>query len=222
MDFAPLIQTVAMYAIPVLFSITLHEAAHAYAAARLGDDTAKAAGRMTINPLQHIDPIGTVVLPLMLYVVTGGEFLFGYAKPVPVRFDRLRHPEQDMVWVALAGPMANLLQALCWSCLFFLLRGWGVEESFWTGMARGGVLVNVAMFAFNLFPLPPLDGGRVLAGVLPRPWAQGLARIEPWGFVIVLALVLTEFMSRYWMLPLMRWTMHALTSSTSWLFVLVH
>jgi Zn-dependent protease len=198
-----LIQTVLIYALPVIFAITLHEAAHGYAARRLGDPTATMLGRVTLNPLPHIDPVGTILMPLLLYFGTGGAFLFGYAKPVPVRFDRLRHPKRDMVWVALAGPGANLLQALLWGVLLYLLAGLGLNERFFLEMCKAGMLTNVVMFVFNLFPLPPLDGGRILVGLLP--WRQALlvSRVEPWGFYIVMALVVTGVIRAVWMAPLM-------------------
>jgi Zn-dependent protease len=189
-----------------LFAITIHEAAHGYAARHFGDNTAYALGRITLNPLKHIDPIGTILMPLMLYFATSGAFLFGYAKPVPVRFGNLRNPKRDMVWVALAGPGANFIQALLWGVLFFVLRGIGVTEPFFLKMAQGGMLVNVVMFAFNLFPLPPLDGGRILVGLLPYKQAELVSRVEPWGFFIVMALVLAGIVSTLWMQPLMALT----------------
>ncbi len=210
MDFAQIVQTVTLYAIPVLLAITLHEAAHGYAAQRLGDNTAALLGRISLNPLRHIDPLGTIAMPLMLYFATNGAFLFGYAKPVPVHFGRLRHPKRDMVWVALAGPGATLLQAALWMALFYVLRSAGVEERFWVDMARAGVLVNLVMFAFNLFPLPPLDGGRILVGLLPMRAAVALSRVEPFGFFVVLALVLTGIVGQYWLRPLMDVTAEAL------------
>ena len=198
-----LIQTVLIYALPVLFAITLHEAAHGYAAQRLGDQTAAMMGRVTLNPFAHIDPVGTILMPLLLYFSTGGSFLFGYARPVPVRFDQLRHPKRDMVWVALAGPASNLLQALLWGALAHLLVGAGLTERFFLEMCKAGMLTNVVMFAFNLFPLPPLDGGRILVGLLPWRQALAVSRIEPWGFFIVMALVITGVVSAVWMHPLM-------------------
>lgn len=201
-----LIQTVLIYALPVLFAITVHEAAHGYAAKRLGDNTAYMLGRVTLNPLKHIDPVGTILMPLMLYFATGGAFLFGYAKPVPVQFGRLRNPKRDMVWVALAGPGANLLQALLWGALLYLLLGMGVQERFFLAMCRAGMLVNVVMFVFNLFPLPPLDGGRILVGLLPYKQAAAVSRVEPWGFFIVMALVVMGVVSKLWMQPLMALT----------------
>ncbi len=206
MDVANLIQTVLIYALPVLFAITVHEAAHGYAARRLGDDTAYVLGRVTLNPLKHIDPVGTILMPLMLYFATSGAFLFGYAKPVPVRFGNLRNPKRDMIWVALAGPGANLAQAVLWGVLLYLLLGAGLSEPFFIKMCQGGMLVNVVMFVFNLFPLPPLDGGRILVGLLPYRQAELVSRIEPWGFFIVMALVLAGIVSKLWMQPLMALT----------------
>ncbi|HCY15914.1 MAG TPA: site-2 protease family protein [Curvibacter sp.] len=205
-ELSKLIQTVLIYALPVLFAITVHEAAHGYAARRFGDNTAWMLGRVTLNPIKHIDPVGTILMPLLLYFATSGAFLFGYAKPVPVRFDRLRHPKRDMVWVALAGPGANLLQALLWGALMYMLLGLDVNERFFLEMCKAGVLVNVVMFAFNLFPLPPLDGGRILVGLLPWRQAAWVARIEPWGFFIVMALVILGVVSTLWMQPVMALT----------------
>ncbi|MBU1361720.1 MAG: site-2 protease family protein [Gammaproteobacteria bacterium] len=203
MDIPNLIQTVLIFALPVVFAITVHEAAHGYVARYLGDDTAYAAGRVTLNPINHIDPIGTVLMPLLLYFATSGAFLFGYAKPVPVNFGRLRHPRRDMIWVALAGPASNFVQAILWALVYVALAFGGIDEPFFVRMAQGGVLVNLVMWAFNLFPLPPLDGGRVLAGLLPRGGAQDLlARIEPYGFFIVMALVIAGVISSWWLRPL--------------------
>ncbi|RZJ25623.1 MAG: site-2 protease family protein [Haliea sp.] len=203
MDFSNLIQTVLIYALPVLFAITVHEAAHGYVARYLGDNTAYMMGRVTLNPVKHIDPIGTIAMPLMLYFATSGAFLFGYAKPVPVNFGQLRHPKRDMIWVALAGPASNFIQAIAWAILFTVLVGSDVNERFFLEMAKAGVLVNLVMWAFNLFPLPPLDGGRVLVGLLPWRQAQLVSRVEPWGFFIVLALVLAGIVGTYWLRPLM-------------------
>lgn len=206
MDIANIIQTVAIYAIPVIFAITLHEAAHGYAAKKLGDNTAYALGRVTLNPIKHIDPMGTIAVPLLLYFATAGTFLFGYAKPVPVRFGNLRHPKKDMIWVALAGPGSNLVQAIFWAIMYLLLIKVSLTERFFLEMCQAGVLVNVVMFAFNLFPLPPLDGGRILVGLLPWKQAAMVSRVEPWGFYIVLALVLTQTISTLWMRPVMSLT----------------
>lgn len=211
MDFAQIVQTVAIYALPVLFAITVHEAAHGYAARHFGDDTAFKLGRITLNPLKHIDPVGTIAMPLILYFATAGTFLFGYAKPVPVHFGRLRNPKRDMVWVALAGPGANLLQAIAWMLVLYLLHASSTQETFFLSMAEGGVWVNLVMFAFNLFPVPPLDGGRILVGLLPRQQAMAVSRIEPYGFFIVMALVITNVISNLWMRPLIRVTQDLIT-----------
>ena len=180
MDIAQTLQTILIYALPVLFSITIHEAAHGYAARHFGDHTASMLGRITLNPLKHIDPVGTILVPALLYFSTSGAFLFGYAKPVPVNFNNLRNPKRDMIWVALAGPASNLVQALLWLALFIVLIGVGVEERFFLQMAKGGVLVNLVMWAFNLFPLPPLDAGASWSGCCPtaaRPRCRGWSRM---------------------------------------------
>ena len=221
MDIANLIQTIAIYALPVIFAITVHEAAHGYVAHYFGDNTAWVMGRVTLNPIKHIDLVGTIVMPVLLYVATAGTFLFGYAKPVPVNFGNLRRPKQQMVWVALAGPGANFLQALLWGVLLYLANGAGVTERFVLEMCRAGMLVNVVMFVFNLFPLPPLDGGRILVGLLPWRQAQLVSRVEPWGFFIVMALVLTGVVSTLWMRPLMSLTFSALQTLLSPLAMLL-
>ncbi|MEF9999407.1 MAG: site-2 protease family protein [Comamonas sp.] len=203
MDFSNLIQTVLIYALPVLFAITVHEAAHGYAARYFGDNTAHMLGRITLNPLKHIDPVGTILMPLMLYFATSGAFLFGYAKPVPVQFGNLRNPKRDMIWVALAGPASNFFQAIFWAIVLVVLVTQGVQERFFVEMARAGILVNLVMWAFNLFPLPPLDGGRILVGLLPWKLANQVARIEPFGFFIVLALVVMGVVGTIWLRPLM-------------------
>ena len=205
MDFSELIQTVLIYALPVLFAITIHEAAHGYVARYFGDNTAAMMGRVTLNPLKHIDPVGTILMPLLLYFSTSGAFLFGYAKPVPVRFDQLRHPKRDMIWVALAGPASNFMQAIIWAVLLLALAASDMQERFFIEMCRAGVMVNLVMWAFNLFPLPPLDGGRILVGLLPYKQAVWVSKIEPFGFFIVLALVLLGFVGNYWLRPLMDW-----------------
>ena len=216
-----LIQTVLIYALPVLFAITVHEAAHGYAARHFGDATAYMLGRVTLNPIKHIDPMGTIVMPLLLYFATSGAFLFGYAKPVPVNFGRLRNPKRDMIWVALAGPGANLVQALLWGAMLYLLQGMGIFERFFIEMCQAGTLVNVVMFAFNLFPLPPLDGGRILVGLLPYRQAVLVSRIEPWGFFIVMALVIAGVVSSLWMRPVMSLTYSFLNFALTPLALLV-
>lgn len=221
MDATELLQTVLIYALPVLFAITVHEAAHGYVARHFGDPTATMLGRVTLNPLKHIDPIGTILMPLLLYFSTSGAFLFGYAKPVPVDFSRLRHPKRDMIWVALAGPVSNFLQAILWAVLLIVLVVSGAHERFFLEMARAGILTNLVMWAFNLFPLPPLDGGRILAGLLPPKLAYQFSRIEPFGFFIVLGLVVFGFVGTWWLRPLMGWGYEALdwilTPLTLWL-----
>lgn len=193
-------RNILVFALPVLFAITLHEAAHAYAARRLGDNTAYAQGRMTLNPLVHIDLFGTIIIPIVLYLTSG--FVFGYAKPVPVQFGNLRNPKRDMAWVALAGPGANLLMALLWLVFGLLLTAFGIDEEFPNKMAQAGLVTNLLIFAFNLFPLPPLDGGRVLTSMLPHRLAFKFARIEPYGFFILLALLYFNLLA-FWVQPVM-------------------
>lgn len=195
------IQAVAINAIPLIFAITIHEAAHGYAAQKLGDNTAYLLGRVTLNPLKHIDPVGTILIPLLL-ILTGSPFLVGYAKPVPVRFDRLKNPRIDSVWVALAGPGSNFFQALIWAILLITLIGFGVNERFLLAMSQAGIIWNLGLLVFNLFPLPPLDGGRILAGLLPARQSILLGKVEPWGFFIVLGLVFTGVIGSFWMEPL--------------------
>ena len=202
MDTANIIQNILIYALPVLLAITVHEAAHGYAAKHFGDNTAYIMGRVTLNPLKHIDPIGTILMPLLL-IFSGSPFLFGYAKPVPVQFGRLNNPKRDMIWVALAGPASNLVMAFVWGVLFYVLKAADVSEPFFIKMMQGGILVNAVMFAFNLFPLPPLDGGRILVGLLPYKQAELVSRVEPWGFFIVMGLVITGVISKLWMQPMM-------------------
>lgn len=196
-----LVQTFAVYALPVLFAITLHEAAHAYAARYFGDSTAYMQGRMSLNPIKHIDPIGTLLIPIVLFVMSS-PFLFGYAKPVPVEYGNLRKPKRDMAWVALAGPAANLVMALMWLVFAILLQAVQFNEVFFQKMAQAGILVNLVIFAFNLFPVPPLDGGRILTSLLPHKYAYQFAQIEPYGFFIVLGLLVLKVL-HYWMIPVM-------------------
>jgi Zn-dependent protease len=199
---ALIIQTIAVYAIPVILAITLHEAAHAYAAKYFGDLTAYSQGRMSLNPVVHIDLFGTIIIPVVLYMATDGQFLFGYAKPVPVNFGALRKPKRDMAWVSLAGPGANFIMAFLWMILAVFLVVFKVEHEFFYRMAQAGLLTNLVMFAFNLFPIPPLDGGRILTSLLPHRQAYQFAKIEPYGFFIVMALVYLKIL-QFWMYPLM-------------------
>lgn len=191
-----LIQTITVYALPVLFGITLHEAAHGYVARMFGDPTAWQEGRITLNPIRHIDPVGTIVVPLVLLFSTklrgGGGLLFGWAKPVPVDWSRLRNPKRDMAWVAAAGPLSNLVMAILWAISLRLLAEAGASASdFWARMAIAGVQVNLILMALNLVPLPPLDGGRIVCSILPNRLAYQYSRIEPYGIVILIVLMLT-------------------------------
>ena len=193
LDINALIQTIAIAALPVVFAITLHEAAHGYAARHFGDPTAWQAGRISLNPLRHIDPVGTVLIPLLILLFSAGSFLFGYAKPVPVNFSRLRNPKRDMFWVALAGPAANLFMALVWAALLKL--AWEMPVNDFTvplsEMSKLGVIINCVLMVLNLLPLPPLDGGRIAVSLLPYPLASKFAQLERWGFPILLLLLFT-------------------------------
>lgn len=195
------LETFAIYALPILLAITLHEAAHAYVAKYFGDNTAYIQGRMSLNPIRHIDLLGTILIPVLLFVA-GSPFLFGYAKPVPVDFGRLRRPKRDMAWVALSGPAANIVMAYMWTLLAIFLNAANVQNEFILRMADAGVLTNLVIFAFNLIPVPPLDGSRVVFSLLPDRYAYQYARIEPYGFFIVLALVFFNLLN-VWMMPLM-------------------
>ena len=188
-----IIQTLSVAALPVIFAITLHEAAHGYAARHFGDPTAWLAGRISLNPLRHIDIFGTIVIPIIILLFSGGEFLFGYAKPVPVDFSRLRQPKRDMFWVAIAGPAANLFMALCWGLLLKL--AWVMPINDFTlplsEMSKIGITVNCVLMVLNLLPLPPLDGGRIAVSLLPHRLAWQFAQLERWGFPILLVLLFT-------------------------------
>ena len=186
-------QTIAVYAIPVLFAITVHEASHGYVARMFGDNTAYVLGRVTLNPVKHIDPIGTIVLPLGMALFT--PFIFGWAKPVPVDWNSLRHPKRDMIWVAAAGPGVNLVMAILWALLFSVLKMAGVQERFFYEVAQAGVSVNLVIMALNLLPIPPLDGGRIVAGLLPRDLSNAYSRIEPFGLFIIVGLLVTGALS---------------------------
>ncbi|RKT26759.1 Zn-dependent protease [Paraburkholderia sp. RAU2J] len=207
-----LIQTIAVYALPVVFAITLHEAAHGYVARWLGDNTAYVLGRVSLNPMRHIDPLGTIAIPLLLYFATSGAFVFGYAKPVPVAFGNLRNPRWGSLWVAAAGPGSNFIQAVIWGLFGVALAVFNVDEPFFTRMAGAGVGVNLVLGVLNLFPLPPLDGGRVLMALLPPRQSIALSRLEPYGFFIVMALVMTGTLTRYWLNPLVTFGYSAITA----------
>ena len=197
MDLHSLIQTIALLAIPMVFAITLHEAAHGYAAKHFGDYTAYQAGRISLNPLNHIDPIGTILVPVGLLIMTAGQFVFGWAKPVPVNFSQLHDPKRNMLWVAAAGPCANLAMALAWALMLKLALlapanyfSYPVQV-----MAQGGVLINLVLMVLNLVPIPPLDGGRIAVSLLPNRLAYRFAMIEPYGLIIIVALLVTRVLS---------------------------
>lgn len=192
-----IIQGITIYALPVIFAITLHEAAHGYVAKHFGDLTAEMAGRISLNPVRHIDPVGTILVPLTMFVASklmmGGGFIFGWAKPVPVNFSQLRRPKRDMLWVAAAGPGANLLMAFFWAAVIKL--GLAFPESIYAKplilMGIAGIEINVILMVLNLLPLPPLDGGRIAVSLLPNRLAWKFAQIEPYGFIILLTLLIS-------------------------------
>ncbi len=195
-----LVQTIAIYALPVIFAITLHEAAHGYVARHFGDNTAYVLGRVSLNPLRHIDPVGTVLVPLLILTMSSlfgsGGILFGWAKPVPVDFSGLRHPKGDMLWVAAAGPFANLLMALLWAFALKLVL-LAPDNAFTLPlglMARAGITVNLVLMLLNLLPILPLDGGRIAVSLLPNRLAYGFSRLEPYGFPILLLLLFTNLL----------------------------
>jgi Zn-dependent protease len=205
MNFDPsmLVQKIAVWALPVLFAITLHEVAHGWVARARGDHTAEMLGRLSLNPFKHVDPMGTVVVPLVMLVL--GGFLFGWAKPVPVAMRNLKHPRRDMALVAIAGPMANFAMALGWGLLLKLALSTDPQEGIWLGVAlmcRAGIVINLVLMVLNLIPLPPLDGGRVLTGLLPEAQARQLDRIEPYGLLILILLMVSGVLGRIMMWPL--------------------
>ena len=199
------IQQISLWIVPILVAIVFHEVAHGAVAYRLGDPTAAQAGRLTLNPIAHVDPLGSVIVPLVL-LISNAPMLFGWAKPVPVNYALLRNPKRDMVLVAAAGPATNLLLAVVSALALHGLKALWTPETSDTltqsvflplaTMAQYGVLMNVFLCAFNLLPIPPLDGGRVLTGLLPLPWAQQFARLEPYGMLVILLLVMTHWTGR--------------------------
>ena len=184
------VQIFSVWVVPVLLAITVHEVAHGWVASLLGDKTAFMLGRLTLNPLKHVDPLGTILIPGLLLLLKTG-FIFGYAKPVPVTWQNLRNPKRDMALVAVAGPAANLLMALGWALLLRLGLLLGEQGLALTLMGIAGIFINTILMVLNLLPLPPLDGGRVLTGLLPGPWSYRLSRVEPYGFFILIALLVT-------------------------------
>ena len=210
------LQTIALWVLPVVFAITLHEAAHGYVAKAVGDRTAEMQGRITLNPLKHIDPVGTILVPgaLILAAKFGGpQFVFGWAKPVPVNFGNLRDPKRDMLWVAAAGPGANFAMAVLWAVLLkAAMPAGGLENPHLLQMARIGVSVNLVLMALNLLPVPPLDGGRIAVSLLPVHAGHAFARIEPYGLFIVVGLLALGLLDNV-MAPLLRfgeWALQAL------------
>ena len=206
---ASIIQKITVYAIPLIFAITLHEAAHAYAARYFGDSTAYMLGRMTLNPLKHIDPIWTILVPIVTLLVS--PFVFGAAKPVPVNFGALRNPKRDMIWVAAAGPLANLVMMLGWAVLAKIAIALGASgpTHFLASVAEAGIFVNALLMVFNLFPLLPLDGGRIMMGLLPNRMSYSFSRTEPYGMLILIALIVTGVLGKF-MWPLVEISMNSI------------
>ncbi len=194
---AAILQKITVYAIPMIFAITLHEAAHAYAARYFGDSTAYMLGRMTLNPIKHIDPTWTILVPIVTLLVS--PFVFGAAKPVPVNFGALRHPKRDMIWVAAAGPLANLAMMIVWAIVakIAIMLGATGPTYFLALVAEAGIFVNALLMVFNLFPLLPLDGGRILTGLLPNKWAYTFSRTEPYGMFILIGLIITGILGKF-------------------------
>ena len=206
---ASIIQKITVYAIPLIFAITLHEAAHAYAARYFGDSTAYMLGRMTLNPIKHIDPIWTILVPIVTLLVS--PFVFGAAKPVPVNFGALRNPKRDMIWVAAAGPLANLAMMVGWAVIGKIAIAFGAAGPlyFVVLVAEAGIFVNALLMIFNLFPLLPLDGGRILTGLLPDKLAYAFSRTEPYGMLILMALLVTGVFGKF-MGPLIDFSMKSI------------
>ncbi len=223
MEALSLIQKLAVLALPLIFAITVHEAAHGYVADRLGDKTARMLGRITLNPIKHIDPVGTILVPMALFALTG--FIIGWAKPVPVDPRNLHNPRRDMALVAAAGPLSNLVMAILWGLAAVLgqtllpTSNWLAEPLIYMGAA--GVLINVILMVLNLIPLPPLDGGRVIVGLLPARLAASYARIEPYGMFILIALLVTGILGRV-MWPLVILAIVMLPGSTAVLNIFLH
>lgn len=199
-----LLQKITVWIIPVLFAITVHEVAHGWVASKLGDPTAKMLGRLTLNPLKHIDPVGTILIPALTLMLAG--IVFGYAKPVPVTFQNLRNPKRDMAIVAAAGPLANLLMIILWIILIRVALLVHADNSgitlFLVAMGTAGIYANMILMVLNLIPIPPLDGGRVLTGVLPGPASYKFAQIEPYGMIILIALLATGVLGRILYIPI--------------------
>lgn len=185
----------------MVFALTLHEAAQGYVARYLGDNTGWMMGRVTLNPAKHIDPVGTLLVPPFLYLASSGAAFFGWAKPMPIRFDLLKNPRRDYVLVLLAGPVSNFLQAVVWGVLYLLAQGFAITETYVLMVCGSGMKLNLMLFAFTMFPLPPLSGGRILAALLPYRQAVVLERVTPWGFFIVMGLALIGVLQTFWLTP---------------------
>ena len=206
----PDFQTLLIYIIPLLFAITLHEAAHGWAASKLGDHTARMMGRVTLDPTKHIDPIGTIAIPLVLLLSSSG-FIFGWAKPVPINFNALRNGKNGMIWVALAGPIANIVMAICW--LFIMIIAINMNIAALIEMGRVGILVNCVLAVFNLLPIPPLDGSRVISALLPNRLAYQYNQLEQYGLYILLGLMFLggfNYLVRPWVELILSWFNYAL------------
>ncbi len=191
-DLNEIVQKLAVWALPVLFAITLHEVAHGWVARHLGDNTAAQQGRLSLNPLKHIDPVGTILVPGVLLLL--GGFLFGWAKPVPVDYRNLKNPKKDMALVAIAGPLVNLAMAIGWALLLKIALGQPHEQGLWLGLSQmsiAGISINLVLMVLNLLPMPPLDGGRVAVGLLPMKQAIALSKLEPYGMVILIVAMAT-------------------------------
>ena len=206
---ANIIQKITVYAIPLIFAITLHEAAHAFAARYFGDSTAYMLGRMTLNPLKHIDPVWTIAVPLVTMLFS--PLIFGAAKPVPVNFGAMRNPKRDMIFVAAAGPAANLAMMIGWAVIGKIAISMPLSEpvQFFALVAQAGIFVNALLMVFNLFPLLPLDGGRMLVGLLPNKLAYAFSRTEPYGMLIIIALIMTGILGKF-MVPLVEISMKSI------------
>ena len=206
----PDFQTLLIYIIPLLFAITLHEAAHGWVASKLGDHTARMMGRVTLDPTKHIDPIGTIAIPLVLLISSSG-FIFGWAKPVPINFNALRNGKNGMIWVALAGPVANIVMAVCW--LFIMIIAINMNIAVLIEMGRIGILVNCVLAVFNLLPIPPLDGSRVISALLPNRMAYQYNQLEQYGLYILLGLMFLggfNYLVRPWVELILGWFNYAL------------
>ena len=201
------LEKIFSFVVPLIFAITSHEVAHGYFANLFGDSTAKKLGRVTLNPIPHIDLIGTILIPIALFLLSKGAFSFGYAKPVPVKFNNLFRPKLHMIYVALAGPLANFIQAIFLSLIYVMLEIlYPTEPSLFNEICSFGILINILLFVINLFPLPPLDGGRILLGLLPRNLSEVFSKIEPYGFIFFILFFFAGLLNEFWIEPLMNLT----------------